>query len=230
MAPWLPKPIAKLTSQLSSLLTDHWPTSWKAVIPNVLTLFRLVIAPLVFLCLWSQDPILTWATLILFTLAAVTDYLDGFLSRLWRTESWLGRVLDPIADKLLVASVLVGLIAFRPTSFWITLVVYILLMRELLVSGLREAGRGDDSLAVSVWGKAKTLLQMVALFVLLAENAAGLSLNIGFYILAVSMVLSLVSLGQYLMRFFSQPPTAPTQRDAEAERESSDPAPKEDPA
>ena len=127
----------------------------KAVIPNALTLFRLVIAPLVFLCLWSQHPFLTWATLILFTLAAVTDYLDGFLSRLWRTESWLGRVLDPIADKLLVASVLVGLIAFRPTSFWITLVVYILLMRELLVSGLREAARGDDNLAVSMLGEGK---------------------------------------------------------------------------
>ena len=85
------------------------------------------------------------------------DRLSGWLlSRLWRTESWLGRVLDPIADKLLVASVLVGLIAFRPTSFWITLVVYILLMRELLVSGLREAARGDDNLAVSMLGKAKT--------------------------------------------------------------------------
>jgi len=208
MAPWLPKPLKRLTSQLSSLLTDHWPTSWKAVIPNALTLFRLVIAPLVFLCLWSQHPFLTWATLILFTLAAVTDYLDGFLSRLWRTESWLGRVLDPIADKLLVASVLVGLIAFRPTSFWITLVVYILLMRELLVSGLREAARGDDNLAVSMLGKAKTALQLVALFVLLAENAAGWSLNIGFYILAVSMILSLVSLVQYLIRFFSAPPSA----------------------
>ena len=207
MATWLPTPLRRLNTQLSSLLTDHWPTSWKAVIPNALTMFRLVIAPLVFLCLWSQHPFLTWATLILFTLAAVTDYLDGFLSRLWRTESWLGRVLDPIADKLLVASVLVGLIAFRPTSFWITLVVYILLMRELLVSGLREAGRGDDSLAVSIMGKAKTALQLVALFVLLAENAAGWSLNIGFYILAVSMILSLVSLVQYLIRFFSAPPT-----------------------
>ena len=178
------------------------PKTWKQATPNLLTIFRLLAGPVIFACLWNKDAALAWVVLFLFAAAALTDYLDGFLARLWQTQSWLGQVLDPIADKLLVASVLVGLIAFRPTNVLITVVVYILLMRELLVSGLREVSR--ETLAVSLLGKSKTMMQMVALFVLLAENAAGWALNIGYYLLSISMVLSLLSLAEYSIRMVKE--------------------------
>ena len=98
-------------------------------------------------------------------------------------------------------SLLVLLQEQGPLVRWVAVVVYVLLMRELLISGLREAGQGAPSLSVSILGKSKTMVQMVALFVLLAENAAGWNLNVGFYILTLAMVLSVLSFIEYLIRF-----------------------------
>ena len=210
--------LRKLPDQALSALASQWPSSWRHATPTLLTLFRLVAGPLVFLSLLAKLPFLAWTALVLFILGALTDYLDGFLARLWRAESWLGQVLDPVADKVLVASVLIGLIAFGPTNFWINLVVYSLLIRELLVSGLREStanqsGGKGQALAVSILGKIKTTFQMIAITVLLAENAAGMTLNLGYWILSGAMVLSMVSLVEYLVAIVrSQMPEKPEQQ------------------
>ena len=169
--------------------------------PNLLTLFRLLAAPIIFLCLSSQQSFVAWITLVLFTLAAFTDFLDGYLSRRWQVESWLGKVMDPIADKLLVISVLIGLIAFRSPGLWVTVLIYILIVRELLVGGLREVSRHHSPLAVSVLGKAKTSVQFVALFVILAEFSGSWPSDFGIYLLAAATMLSVMSMLEYLVRF-----------------------------
>ena len=146
-------------------------------IPNMLTYARIVAVPLVVLCFFLEGQLKSsdfarWAALTLFALASITDYLDGYLARLWKQSSTIGRMLDPIADKLLVSACLLLLAADGTIAGWTLWAAIIILCREILVSGLREyLAELKVSVPVSRLAKWKTTIQMVAVGFLLAGPA-----------------------------------------------------------
>jgi len=142
-------------------------------LPNILTLGRIVLIPVVMVTFFLPGPEARWAAAGLFALAAVTDWFDGWLARRWNVLSDFGRVLDPIADKLLVAAVLLMLAGFDRLSGLGLVAAVVILVREILVSGLREfmAERGVG-MPVTKLAKWKTTAQLVALPLLLVGDAA----------------------------------------------------------
>ncbi len=142
-------------------------------IPNLLTYGRIAAIPAIVACLFATDHVWLWTALAIFIAAAVTDYLDGYLARAWSQQSSLGKMLDPIADKLLVGAVLI-MIAANGTLAGLSLIpAIVILSREILVSGLREyLGQMNLSVPVSQLAKWKTAVQLVALAVLVAGPAA----------------------------------------------------------
>src|SRR5260370_2640764 len=139
---------------------------------NVLTLSQIVTNPLVAILLYFDGATWRWVALILYAVACITDFFDGYLARSRRQVSDLGRFLDPIADKLLVAAVILILVAEHRLTGWTILPALIILCREILVSGLREYLAGlHVSIPVSQLAKWKTLLQMLALGFLILGDA-----------------------------------------------------------
>ena len=146
-------------------------------LPNMLTYARILAVPLVVLCFFLEGRLQSsdfarWAALIIFILASVTDYLDGYLARAWQQTSNIGRMLDPIADKLLVATCLLLLAADTDhrggIAGWSLWAAIIILCREILVSGLREyLAALKVSVPVTQLAKWKTAIQMVAIGFLL---------------------------------------------------------------
>jgi cardiolipin synthase len=141
-------------------------------LPNLLTLSRIGLIPVLLLLLYLNEPWARWTALVLFTLAGVTDYLDGYLARNHGQVSAIGRFLDPIADKLLVAAVILLLVAVDSITGLVLLPALIILCREILVSGLREyLAEIQVSVPVSNLAKWKTVIQMVALgFLIVGDN------------------------------------------------------------
>ncbi len=146
-------------------------------IPNLLTYGRILAVPLIVLCFFVEGRLQSsdfarWTALVLFALASITDYLDGYLARIWNQTSNIGRMLDPIADKLLVASVLLLVAADGTIAGWSIWAALIILCREILVSGLREyLAALKVSVPVTRIAKWKTTLQMFAIAFLLAGPA-----------------------------------------------------------
>ncbi|HSR72056.1 MAG TPA: CDP-diacylglycerol--glycerol-3-phosphate 3-phosphatidyltransferase, partial [Kiloniellales bacterium] len=143
-------------------------------LPNVLTLSRIAAIPVLVLLLYFHSPLTRWIALVLFVAAAITDYFDGYFARHRGEVSALGRFLDPIADKLLVASLIVILVAIRQIEGLVVIPAIVILCREILVSGLREyLAEIQVPLPVSRMAKWKTAIQMVALGVLIVGPEAG---------------------------------------------------------
>jgi len=148
-------------------------------LPNILTLSRIVIIPLVIATFWMASPSGPWLGCALFAVAAITDWLDGRLARAWSQQSELGRFLDPIADKLLVATTLFMLGVEHRFSALTILPALVILCREILVSGLREhLAELRVRVPVSSLAKWKTGIQMVAIGVLLIGDAGPAALPV----------------------------------------------------
>lgn len=141
-------------------------------IPNALTLLRLLAAPAVaVMFLYFTRPWADWFALMLFVSAAVTDWFDGYLARLWKQTTRLGTMLDPIADKAMVVIALAVILGYSSMSPWLVLPATVILFREVFVSGLREfLGDTAGTLKVTKLAKWKTTLQMVAIAVLFAQG------------------------------------------------------------
>ena len=141
-------------------------------LPNILTLLRLLAAPgVAVMFLYFTRPWADWFALILFVVAAATDWFDGYLARLWRQESKFGAMLDPIADKAMVVIALCVITGFSGMDPWILLPATVILFREVFVSGLREfLGDTAGTLKVTKLAKLKTTAQMVAIAVLFATG------------------------------------------------------------
>ncbi|SHH96931.1 CDP-diacylglycerol--glycerol-3-phosphate 3-phosphatidyltransferase [Marivita hallyeonensis] len=141
-------------------------------VPNILTVLRLLAAPGVALMfLYFSRPLADWFALVLFVLAAVTDWFDGYLARAWKQESKLGAMLDPIADKAMVVIALMVIVGYSSMSPWLVLPATFILFREVFVSGLREfLGDTAGTLKVTPLAKWKTTLQMIAIAVLFAQG------------------------------------------------------------
>jgi len=142
-------------------------------LPNLLTYGRLVAVPVVALLLqWPEVHWMRWAALGVYTVACVTDFFDGYLARIWKQQSPLGQMLDPIADKLLVATTLLAVAANQTLVGWTIWAAIIILCREFLVSGLREyLADLKVPLPVSIVAKWKTTVQMFALGFFIAGPA-----------------------------------------------------------
>jgi len=146
-------------------------------LPNLLTYGRIAAVPAVVACMYWQDLWqggiwLRWTALVIFIAAGVTDILDGYFARTWGQQSTFGRMLDPIADKLLVASCLLLLAADGTIRGWSIWAAVVILCREILVSGLREyLAELRVSVPVTRLAKWKTTLQLVAVGFLLAGSA-----------------------------------------------------------
>ncbi|MGH6988557.1 MAG: CDP-diacylglycerol--glycerol-3-phosphate 3-phosphatidyltransferase [Stellaceae bacterium] len=166
-------------------------------LPNLLTLSRIVAIPLVIVTFYAPAPYGEWVGCGLFVLAGITDWLDGELARRWHQQSEWGRVLDPIADKLLVASILFMLAALDRITPITLFPALIILAREILVSGLREhLAMLQVPVPVSRLAKWKTAIQMVAIGVLLVGNAGPVGVpveTIGELLLWVAAALTLIT-------------------------------------
>jgi CDP-diacylglycerol--glycerol-3-phosphate 3-phosphatidyltransferase len=140
----------------------------KWTIPNVLTTLRLLAAPAVpVMFLYFHRPLADWFALTLFVSAAVTDYFDGYLARLWKQESKFGAMLDPIADKAMVVIALLLLTGYNGMDPWLILPATVILFREVFVGGLREyLGAKAGLLKVTKLAKWKTTAQMIAIAIL----------------------------------------------------------------
>lgn len=170
-------------------------------LPNMLTYGRCVAVPVVAACLFWADILagglwLRWLALAIYIVAAITDFFDGYLARAWSQQSAIGRMLDPIADKLLVSTSLLMLASDGTIRGWSLWAAAVILCREILVSGLREfLAELRVSVPVTRLAKWKTTAQLVAVGVLLAGPAADLLVPgitlVGIMLLWIAAVLTL---------------------------------------
>ncbi len=176
-------------------------------IPNYLTYLRIILIPVVIGFLYIDAAWAAWMALFFYTIASITDFLDGYLARKWQVESAVGKFLDPISDKIFIASLLVALVGFdRADGIWMIPVI-IILMREFLVSGMREfLGPMNVQLPVSNLAKWKTTIQMIALGFLVMGNYGDsvlpYTLEIGQWGLTISAILTVITGWSYLKAGF----------------------------
>src|SRR5882757_2700161 len=177
-------------------------------LPNILTYARIAAVPVVVGLMYWQSILdgglwLRWLALAIFIAAGVTDILDGYFARMWGQQSSLGRMLDPIADKLLVASCLLMLAADGTIRGWTLLAAVIILCREILVSGLREfLADLHVSIPVTTLAKWKTMGQLVAIGFLIAGDAGvkvlPQTIEIGITLMWLSAIVTLYTGWDYL--------------------------------
>ena len=150
----------------------------KLKIPNILTIGRIIIVPIFVLTFFIPGFFGDLIPFFLFVLASFTDYLDGLLARLFKEESKLGELLDPIADKILVATALILLVMNGTIKNYEVIAAVIILTREILISGLREfLARTSVSIQVTSLTKLKTLLQMLSIAILLTGESGNKLIN-----------------------------------------------------
>ena len=178
-------------------------------IPNILTIGRILIVPFFVLANYLPGFYVDLTALILFIVASFTDFLDGMLARLLGQESKLGELLDPIADKIIVATALILLVMDGTIRHYEVIAAIIILTREILISGLREfLAKGKIKLPVSSLAKLKTVLQMVSIALLLSGETGNKIINfqdynaqtIGIILLWLSAALTLFTGYDYMRK------------------------------
>lgn len=168
-------------------------------IPTQLTILRLISVPFFMYFLSSNTPTSRWIAFVIFGLAALTDFIDGYLARKLNQITDLGKLLDPIADKVLVVAALTGLVELGEIPAWIVVVI---IAREFMVSVFRTlmASKGKV-LAAGYWGKVKTTIQILAILLILANNfpASIIGVDLDVIMLYVAVVLTIISGAEYLI-------------------------------
>ena len=182
----------------------------KIKIPNILTIGRIIIVPIFVLSFYIPGIVGDLVPFFLFAIASFTDYLDGLLARLYKEESKLGELLDPIADKILVAAALVLLVMNGIIKNLEVIAAIIILTREILISGLREflAKRKELNLPVSSLSKFKTFIQMFSIAILLTGETGNIIISfqdynaqtIGIILLWIAAFLTLYTGYDYLRK------------------------------
>ena len=173
-------------------------------LPNILTFFRIAILPVIIGLFFIPESWAAWTALGLYTLASITDFLDGYLARKWKVISPIGTFLDPIADKIFIVSLLIALAGFdRLEGLWLVPAI-VILVREILISGLREfLGPKNIQLPVSQLAKWKTTVQMIALGFLIVGNFGNVVLPntmiYGHVLLTIAAVLTVMTGWRYLI-------------------------------
>ena len=178
-------------------------------IPNILTIGRIIIVPIFVLTFFIPGLFGDLIPFFLFAIASFTDYLDGFLARMFKEESKLGELLDPIADKILIAAALILLVMNGTIKNYEVIAAIIILTREILISGLREfLAKGKIAMQVTSLSKLKTFIQMVSIAILLTGESGNKIINfqdynaqtIGIILLWLSAFLTLYTGYDYLRK------------------------------
>ena len=181
----------------------------KLQIPNILTIGRIIIVPIFVLTFFIPGFFGDLIPFSLFVIASFTDYLDGLLARLFKEESKLGELLDPIADKILVSAALILLVMNGVIKNYEVIAAIIILTREILISGLREfLAKGRITMQVTSLSKLKTFIQMISIAILLTGNSGNKVINfqdynaqtIGIILLWLSAFLTLYTGYDYLRK------------------------------
>lgn len=185
---------------------------WRAIgqeslnLPNLLTLVRILLIPVFVILFMTPTPDRSLSAAVIFTVAAVTDLLDGYIARRNGQVTNLGKLLDPIADKLLVLSALILLVNIDRVS---ALVAILVIAREVAVTGIRAIAAGEGLIiAAETTGKYKMALQIIAIVLLILEGTGLAELGnmhlAGTVTLYLSLVLGYISGGQYVWSFWRQ--------------------------
>ena len=154
----------------------------KLKIPNILTIGRIILVPIFIGTFYLPGALGNWIPFFIFVLASFTDFLDGLLARLYKEESKLGELLDPIADKIIVASALFLLVMEGTIVGYEVIAAIFILIREILISGLREfLAKAQVSIPVTSLAKFKTFIQMFAIAILLTGDSGNKLINFGDY-------------------------------------------------
>ena len=178
-------------------------------IPNILTIGRIIIVPIFVLSFFIPGFFGDLIPFFLFVLASFTDFLDGLLARLFKEESKLGELLDPIADKILVAAALILLVMNGTIKNYEVIAAIIILTREILISGLREfLAKGSVKMPATSLSKLKTFLQMLSISILLTGASGNKLINfqdynaqtIGIILLWLSSFLTLYTGYEYIRK------------------------------
>ena len=172
-------------------------------LPNILTILRMALIPILVLSFYLQGDVARYVAAGIFMFASFTDYLDGLLARRWRYETTFGRMLDPVADKMLVISTLVMLVHKDLAPVFPILAI---LCREILISGLREhLAQIKVSVPVSGLAKLKTAMQMISIIIiLLGEESTGIRYadDIGIFLLWATACLTILTGYMYFKASF----------------------------
>ncbi len=177
-------------------------SNWKHNLPTILTYLRALLAPVILGILMSGWTWAGWTSAGLFILGSLTDWWDGALARKYGVESNMGRLMDPIADKILVLGAIVMLLAMGRVD---PVMVFLFLARDIFIGGIRSVAAANNIIiAAKPFGKWKTVFQMVAIpCLLIYEPLFGLPLaDIGYYFLWVSVGLSLISGVEYTLGYY----------------------------
>jgi CDP-diacylglycerol--glycerol-3-phosphate 3-phosphatidyltransferase len=157
-------------------------------LPNVLTIIRILAVPVVVVALLGEIENGDVIAAVVFALAAATDGLDGYIARRRNEVTTFGKLMDPLADKLLVIAALVSLVALGRLEAWIAMVI---IARELAVTGLRSVAAEQGVVIAASWmGKVKTALQIAAIFALIAYDPAPLAVDLLVYAAVAMTVIS----------------------------------------
>ena len=170
------------------------------MIPNILTILRITSAPILVVVLLFNEINMVILGLIIFIVSSITDFLDGYLARSFNQLSKLGKILDPIADKLLITCALISLISNNIIQDIHVIAATLIIIREIFISGLREYIRGNV-LKVTFLAKVKTTIQMIAIILLIPSEVLELNFDlqiIGLLFLWLSSILSLITAYQYV--------------------------------
>ena len=173
-------------------------------IPNIITFIRIFLIPIILYLLFSENPNIVLIAGLLFIVSSVSDYFDGYLARTLNQSSKLGALLDPIADKLLIASVIVVLVDTGVISNIHVVPAIIILLREIAISGLREfLAKLNTDMPVSKLAKYKTTFQMISLSILIISLGFELNdllWNIGLITLWIAAIITLLSGYNYMVK------------------------------
>lgn len=172
-------------------------------LPNILTVGRLMTLPVLVILMMINTSWSAWAGLTIYTLGCITDWLDGYIARKYQVESPFGKFLDPIADKIFIAAVLITLIANGNLSGWGVIPVILIMSREFLISGLREFfGPKNIQVPVSKLAKWKTGIQMFALGFLIVGDYGNpvfpITWETGYVLLIAATILTVITGWNYM--------------------------------
>ncbi len=170
-------------------------------LPNKLTMLRMILIPFFLVCLYMQTVPARIVALVIFCVASLTDALDGYIARKYNLVTNFGKFMDPLADKLLVCSAMIALTSVKSVVMLPSWIVIIIIAREFMITGFRTlAAEQNIVIAAGVWGKLKTIFQMIMVIVLLLNIDNAAVCIISKVLIGISLALTIISAADYLLK------------------------------
>ena len=173
-------------------------------LPNKLTIARMAMVPLFMVTLLINTPESRILSVVIFALASLTDMLDGQIARKYNMVTNFGKLMDPLADKVLTAAAMICLVELGDLAAWIAVVI---IFREYLITGLRSVAASENIVvAANIWGKVKTVCQMIALMLLMIKPqiVAVCGIDLGLWLMYVAVALTIYSGLDYVLKLNKQ--------------------------